>query len=83
MYFLETSAKEADNVERLFLEIAAELMEVPIQIIIIILLLNYAYIFIYLQQARSKELPRYDSGDASINGQTTTIGQSNCCSRMT
>lgn len=28
MYFLETSAKEAENVERLFMEIAAELMEV-------------------------------------------------------
>lgn len=30
MYFLETSAKEAENVERLFMEIAAELMEVKI-----------------------------------------------------
>jgi hypothetical protein len=28
MYYLETSAKEAENVERLFMEIAAELMEV-------------------------------------------------------
>lgn len=28
MYFLETSAKEAENVERLFMEIAVELMEV-------------------------------------------------------
>jgi len=28
MYFLETSAKEADNVERLFMEIAGELMQV-------------------------------------------------------
>lgn len=28
MYFLETSAKESDNVERLFMEIAVELMEV-------------------------------------------------------
>lgn len=27
MYFLETSAKESDNVERLFYEIAAELIE--------------------------------------------------------
>lgn len=27
MYFLETSAKEAENVERLFYEIAAELIE--------------------------------------------------------
>lgn len=30
MYYLETSAKEADNVERLFMQIAAELMEVII-----------------------------------------------------
>lgn len=28
MYYLETSAKESDNVERLFMQIAAELMEV-------------------------------------------------------
>lgn len=28
MYYLETSAKEAENVERLFIQIAAELMEV-------------------------------------------------------
>jgi hypothetical protein len=28
MYYLETSAKEEENVERLFMEIAAELMEV-------------------------------------------------------
>lgn len=27
MYFLETSAKQSDNVERLFYEIAAELIE--------------------------------------------------------
>lgn len=32
MYFLETSAKEAENVERLFMEIAAELMEVSVLI---------------------------------------------------
>lgn len=34
MYFLETSAKEAENVERLFMEIAVELMEVSLKIII-------------------------------------------------
>lgn len=28
MYFLETSAKEADNVEKLFMQIAEDLMEV-------------------------------------------------------
>lgn len=38
MYFLETSAKEAENVERLFMEIAVELMEVKF----LILLLLYA-----------------------------------------
>lgn len=31
MYFLETSAKEAENVERLFMEIAVELMEVSLR----------------------------------------------------
>lgn len=30
MYYLETSAKEAENVERLFIQIAAELMEVSV-----------------------------------------------------
>ncbi|XP_052130588.1 ras-related protein Rab-30 isoform X1 [Frankliniella occidentalis] len=60
MYFLETSAKEAENVEKLFMEIAAELME----------------------QARSKELPRYDTNSPTINGRTTSIGDSNCCSKL-
>jgi hypothetical protein len=32
MYFVETSAKEAENVERLFMVIASELMEVIILI---------------------------------------------------
>lgn len=32
MYYLETSAKESDNVEKLFNQIAAELMEVRILI---------------------------------------------------
>ncbi|KAG8270484.1 Ras- protein Rab-30 [Homalodisca vitripennis] len=59
MYYLETSAKEADNVERLFMQIAAELME----------------------QARCKELPRYDQTNPTINGRTTAIGDS-CCSRL-
>ncbi|XP_025157927.1 ras-related protein Rab-30 isoform X2 [Harpegnathos saltator] len=57
MYFLETSAKEAENVERLFMEIAAELME----------------------QARSKELPRYETNTTSINGKTTSIGDTSSC----
>lgn len=30
MYFLETSAKESDNVERLFMQIAEDLMKVNI-----------------------------------------------------
>lgn len=38
MYFLETSAKEAENVERLFMEIAAELMEVSDRILFNIIL---------------------------------------------
>jgi Ras family len=32
MYFVETSAKEAENVERLFMVIATELMEVILSI---------------------------------------------------
>lgn len=30
MYFLETSAKEADNVEKLFMQIAEDLMKVSV-----------------------------------------------------
>lgn len=41
MYFLETSAKEADNVERLFYEIAAELIEQARTKEVTILLLGY------------------------------------------
>lgn len=55
MYFLETSAKEADNVERLFYEIAAELIE----------------------QARSKEMPRSDTGGALGAGANGASGASN------
>ncbi|KAI5632037.1 ras family domain-containing protein [Phthorimaea operculella] len=59
MYFLETSAKEAENVERLFMEIAVELME----------------------QAKCKELPKYDGSLGPINGKTTSVGDTSCCSR--
>lgn len=60
MYFIETSAKEAENVEKLFMEIAAELRE----------------------QARSKELVRFDnSGSTNLHSKTTSVGESNCCSR--
>ncbi|XP_073965577.1 ras-related protein Rab-30-like [Choristoneura fumiferana] len=59
MYFLETSAKEAENVERLFMEIAVELME----------------------QAKCKEMPKYDGSLGPINGKTTSVGDSSCCSR--
>lgn len=41
MYFLETSAKEAENVERLFMEIAAELMEVSKSDIILLKIVSY------------------------------------------
>lgn len=59
MYFIETSAKEAENVERLFMEIAAELRE----------------------QAKSKELVRYDTGSTNLHTKTTSVGESSCCSR--
>lgn len=59
MYFIETSAKEAENVEKLFMEIAAELRE----------------------QAKSKELVRYDTGSTNLHSKTTSVGENNCCSR--
>jgi GTPase SAR1 family protein len=40
MYYLETSAKEAENVEKLFMEIAAELMEVNTTCIIEVCTMN-------------------------------------------
>lgn len=60
MYFLETSAKEAENVEKLFMQIAEDLME----------------------QARSKDLPRYESLNANINGKSTAVGDNSCCSKL-
>lgn len=62
MYFLETSAKEADNVERLFYEIAAELIE----------------------QARSKEMPRSETGGgiSNLGNKSNYLSQSNCCSNF-
>ncbi|CAG9820180.1 unnamed protein product [Phaedon cochleariae] len=58
MYYLETSAKQSDNVERLFMQIAEDLMK----------------------QARSRDLPRYNSNHQNINGTTTPISDSSCCS---
>lgn len=37
MYYLETSAKASDNVEKLFMQIAAELMEVSVELYLYIL----------------------------------------------
>lgn len=69
MYFLETSAKASDNVERLFTEIAQDL----------------------LQQARSKDLPSYNSPSvqqildpsaSSSLGASSSIKQK-CCQSVT
>lgn len=81
MYYLETSAKEAENVERLFIQIAAELMEV---IDINIFYNNFANSIrynmeLYLQQARCKELPRYDMGTETIDKNAATIRTRPCC----
>jgi hypothetical protein len=45
MYYLETSAKEAENVERLFMEIAAELMEVNISCICKVFSMTFIHIY--------------------------------------
>lgn len=49
MYFLETSAKESDNVERLFMQIAEDLMKVTIQIIITVIPVLVYLLFIASQ----------------------------------
>lgn len=52
MYFLETSAKEAENVERLFMEIAAELMEVSENILFksISFMVDFAVVMYYFSK---------------------------------
>jgi hypothetical protein len=47
MYYVETSAKEAENVERLFMEIAVELMEVNISYICKVLSMTLIYIYFF------------------------------------
>jgi len=69
MYFLETSAKASDNVERLFTEIAQDL----------------------LQQARSKDLPSFNSPSvqqildpaASSNLGASSSVRQKCCQSVT
>jgi GTPase SAR1 family protein len=70
MYFLETSAKASDNVERLFTEIAQDL----------------------LQQARSKDLPSFNSPSvqqildpaaASNLGASSSVLRQKCCQSVT
>lgn len=74
MYFLETSAKESDNVERLFMQIAEDLMKVTTQIIIVTPVLVNP-----LQQARMTNTPRYDPNSYNAQAQTSESG---CCSRL-
>lgn len=63
MYFLETSAKEAENVERLFMEIAAELMEVINNIIYYLInrilsksIIYFLFIFTASTQQRASKI---------------------------
>lgn len=79
MYFLETSAKEAENVERLFMQIAEDLMEVYYKKRIF----NKIQVNLFSkQQAQSKELPRYDTSLTQINGRTSTVKDSSCCGKL-
>lgn len=48
MYFLETSAKEAENVERLFMQIAEDLMKVCIKFVYLLYYGFCFYLFYYL-----------------------------------
>lgn len=34
------------------------------------------------QQARSRDLPRYDTTTTNINGRSSTVGETSCCSKL-
>lgn len=91
MYFLETSAKEADNVERLFYEIAAELIEQARTKEVRFFSIKNR--FVHKQNQRyceslckfSLQVPRSETGGISnLATKTNLLSQttSNCCSNL-
>ena len=79
MYFLQTSAKSCDNVDRLFTEIAHELLQ-QVYLIYLLPILLLSFLF----QAKTKDLPSESHSVQNISepiGQTTQVKQ-NCCSKV-
>ena len=90
MYYLETSAKACDNVDRLFSEIAHELLQVFVQCMQECKYPGYSILdiklkFPPLQQSKTKEVANFNSPSghslSSVGGNTTSINQK-CCNRM-
>lgn len=94
MYFLETSAKEADNVERLFYEIAAELIEqartkeVSNNYTYFAIMSNVIVIFSSTNSnpiSLSNQVPRSETGGISNLGTKANLlsqTTSNCCNNL-
>ena len=83
MYFLETSAKQADNVERLFYDIAAVLIEVSELTLFgcfLCLSLKAVLLRVLLQQARTKEFTLRSETSVLTNLSQKTIYHPSCCS---
>jgi Ras-related protein Rab-30 len=86
MHFLETSAKASENVERLFTEIATELLQVRQQQLhrTIKLLMNT---YVHFQRSRSKDLARPLPGSYPSQSQLPIAGSNvernyGCCSKF-
>lgn len=91
MYFLETSAKEADNVERLFYEIAAELIEqartkeVSSICLIILCFPNMDRVLMHCIFMIEFQVPRSETGGISNLGTKANLlsqTTSNCCNNF-
>ena len=86
MYYLETSAKACDNVDRLFSEIAHDLLQVTNRASekgsmgLHLPMNNFLF-----QQSKTKEVANFNSPSghslSSVGGNTTSINQ-RCCNRM-
>lgn len=94
MYFLQTSAKSCDNVDRLFTEIAHELLQQVFLFVCLSLFVQDGYLirkicyetdFDGYLQAKTKDLPSESHSVQNISdpiGQNTSQVKQNCCSKV-